>query len=56
MVRMAFCLSRHKQSMLTILADDVLWDILQPEDEYLGLDHADRSRSLRNGVGDLFLR
>lgn len=26
------------------------------EDDYLGLDHVDRTRSLRNGVGDLFLR
>lgn len=36
--------------------DDVLWDLMQTEDEYLALDHADRSRSLRNGVGDLFLK
>lgn len=36
--------------------DDILWDLSAPEDDYLGLDHADRSRSLRNGVGDLFLK
>ncbi|KOS19761.1 Ubiquitin carboxyl-terminal hydrolase 21 [Escovopsis weberi] len=36
--------------------DDVLWNLMASEDDYLGLDHPDRTRSLRNGVGDLFLR
>ncbi|KAK2601922.1 ubiquitin-specific protease ubp15 [Conoideocrella luteorostrata] len=36
--------------------DDELWNIVAPEDDFLGLDHVDRTRSLRNGVGDLFLR
>lgn len=36
--------------------DDILWDVAASEDDFLGLDHVDRSRSLRNGVGDLFLK
>ncbi|KAM5342649.1 hypothetical protein ACJ41O_013615 [Fusarium nematophilum] len=36
--------------------DDVLSSFIQGEDDYLGFDHVDRTRSLRNGVGDLFLR
>ncbi|KFA48120.1 hypothetical protein S40293_09283 [Stachybotrys chartarum IBT 40293] len=36
--------------------DDELWNVASSEDDYLGLDHTDRSRSLRNGAGDLFLR
>lgn len=36
--------------------DDVLWNLAATEDDYLGLDHMDRSRALRNGTGDLFLR
>ncbi len=36
--------------------DDVLFDVAANEDDYLGLDHVDRSRSMRNGVGDLFLK
>ncbi|KAK3939543.1 ubiquitin carboxyl-terminal hydrolase [Diplogelasinospora grovesii] len=36
--------------------DDILWDVAVSEDDYLGLDHADRTRSVRNGVGDLFLK
>lgn len=38
------------------MADDELWTMAATEDDYLGLDHVDRTRSLRNGVGDLFLR
>ncbi|KAF8857498.1 hypothetical protein BDZ45DRAFT_744311 [Acephala macrosclerotiorum] len=38
------------------LADDaVLYDLIS-EDDMLGLDHVDRQRSMRNGVGDLFLK
>ena len=36
--------------------DDILTEMVIPEDDFIGLDHADRSRTLRNGVGDLFLR
>ncbi|UPK93680.1 hypothetical protein LCI18_004615 [Fusarium solani-melongenae] len=36
--------------------DDVLSSFIQGEDDYLGFDHVDRTRTLRNGVGDLFLR
>ncbi|KAJ9139474.1 Ubiquitin carboxyl-terminal hydrolase [Pleurostoma richardsiae] len=36
--------------------DDILWNIGSTEDDFLGLDHPDRSRSMRNGAGDLFLR
>ncbi|OAQ77587.1 ubiquitin C-terminal hydrolase [Purpureocillium lilacinum] len=36
--------------------EDELYGNVSPEDDFLGLDHADRTRSLRNGVGDLFLR
>ncbi|TPX10919.1 uncharacterized protein E0L32_008125 [Thyridium curvatum] len=36
--------------------DDILSDLITSDDEYLGLDHADRSRSVRNGAGDLFLK
>lgn len=36
--------------------DDVLSSFIQGEDDYLGLDHVDRTRTLRNGVGDLFLK
>jgi len=36
--------------------DDVLWDVASQDDDLLGLDHVDRSRVIRNGAGDLFLR
>ncbi|KAH7318703.1 hypothetical protein B0I35DRAFT_353900 [Stachybotrys elegans] len=36
--------------------DDELWTVAASEDDFLGLDHADRTRTLRNGAGDLFLR
>lgn len=39
-----------------INVDDELWNIASSEDDYLGFDHPDRTRALRNGVGDLFLR
>ncbi|KAK3501559.1 hypothetical protein B0T13DRAFT_446675 [Neurospora crassa] len=35
--------------------DDILYEKAEKED-YLGLDHVDRSRSARNGGGDLFLK
>lgn len=36
--------------------DDILWDVAANEDDYLGLDHVDRTRTMRNGTGDLFLK
>ncbi|KAB5575494.1 hypothetical protein GE09DRAFT_594410 [Coniochaeta sp. 2T2.1] len=36
--------------------DDILWDVADNQDDSLGLDHVDRTRSLRNGAGDLFLK
>ncbi|KAH6696852.1 ubiquitin carboxyl-terminal hydrolase [Plectosphaerella plurivora] len=36
--------------------DDELWAAAAGDDDSLGLDHPDRTRALRNGVGDLFLR
>lgn len=36
--------------------DDELWHVAAGDEDCLGLDHPDRSRTLRNGVGDLFLR
>jgi ubiquitin carboxyl-terminal hydrolase 7 len=35
--------------------DDILWDMTNLDDDFLGLDHVDRSRGLRNGIEDLFL-
>ncbi|CAK7224311.1 ubiquitin-specific protease ubp15 [Sporothrix curviconia] len=35
--------------------DDILWDLATQEDDFLGLDHVDRSRGLRTGIEDLFL-
>ncbi|RDL40906.1 Cysteine proteinase [Venustampulla echinocandica] len=36
--------------------DDVMWDVATQDDDMLGLDHVDRTRVIRNGAGDLFLR
>lgn len=30
--------------------------ISEGDDDFLGLDHVDRTRTMRNGVGDLFLK
>ncbi len=38
------------------VADDILWDVAQNSDDILGMDHPDRTRSVRNGAGDLFLK
>ncbi|CAK7566617.1 MAG: ubiquitin-specific protease ubp15 [Sporothrix epigloea] len=35
--------------------DDILWDLATQDDDFLGLDHVDRSRGLRTGIEDLFL-
>lgn len=32
-----------------------MWDIASPEDDMLGLEHVDRTRTARNGP-DLFLK
>lgn len=38
-------------------ADEVITEIINgDDDDFLGLDHVDRSRTMRNGVGDLFLK
>jgi len=36
--------------------DDILWEVASHDDDLLGLDHVDRSRVIRNGAGDLFLK
>lgn len=37
--------------------DEILTEILSgDDDDFLGLDHVDRTRSMRNGTGDLFLK
>ncbi|KAM7208755.1 hypothetical protein V8F20_000918 [Naviculisporaceae sp. PSN 640] len=36
--------------------DDILWNVASNEDDYLGLDHPDRSRPHRNGGGDLVIK
>ncbi|KAK4148186.1 uncharacterized protein C8A04DRAFT_33677 [Dichotomopilus funicola] len=36
--------------------EDILWDVATNADDCLGLDHPDRTRSVRNGAGDLFLK
>ncbi len=46
----------ESQKANVYMIDDELYGNVSPEDDFLGLDHADRTRSLRNGVGDLFLR
>jgi ubiquitin carboxyl-terminal hydrolase 7 len=40
---------------LYLAYDAVLFDLMMDED-MLGLDHADRTRAIRNGAGDLFLK
>lgn len=36
--------------------DDTLWDMLRDDDDQLGLDHIDKIRNARTGMGDLFLK
>jgi len=36
--------------------DDELFAVAGGDDGLLGLDHVDRTRTIRNGAGDLFLR
>lgn len=42
--------------VLTTLSDMVLDEIMTSEEDLLGLDHVDRSRVIRNGAQDLFLK
>jgi ubiquitin carboxyl-terminal hydrolase 7 len=42
--------------LLTVYLDDILYDMIDPDSDQLGLDHPDRSRNARNGAGDLFLK
>jgi ubiquitin carboxyl-terminal hydrolase 7 len=39
-----------------LCTDDIIWDVASNADDSLGMDHPDRSRSVRNGAGDLFLK
>ena len=52
---MVFLLAPYFKTLLTC-TDDVLYDVASHEDDLLGLDHLDRTRAIRNGAGDLFLR
>ncbi|EAQ85996.1 hypothetical protein CHGG_07249 [Chaetomium globosum CBS 148.51] len=36
--------------------DDIVWEVATGADDSLALDHPDRTRSVRNGAGDLFLK
>ncbi|KAL2062656.1 hypothetical protein VTL71DRAFT_5728 [Oculimacula yallundae] len=48
---------RSTYSKPQYIADDqILDDLITSEDDLLGLDHIDRSRSVRNGAQDLFLK
>ncbi|KAM3524529.1 hypothetical protein NHJ13051_004479 [Beauveria bassiana] len=48
---------RSNPSKLRYLEDDdELWTMATSEDDFLGLDHPDRTRSVRNGSEALFLR
>lgn len=38
------------------LIEDTLWDMLGEDDDQLGLDHVDKIRNARTGMGDLFLK
>lgn len=47
----------HYPSKPMYLTDDsVLSELITSQDDKLGLDHVDRSRVIRNGAGDLFLK
>ncbi|KAK4104898.1 cysteine proteinase [Parathielavia hyrcaniae] len=48
---------RSQMSKPHYLTDDhILWDVAGSTDDSLGMDHPDRTRSVRNGAGDLFLK
>ncbi|CAN8095307.1 unnamed protein product [Discula destructiva] len=55
--KIKFALVRRPYSKTHYLQDDDVLSALATEpDDQLGLDHVDRTRTLRNGVGDLFLK
>ncbi|KAL2264287.1 hypothetical protein VTK26DRAFT_7892 [Humicola hyalothermophila] len=56
--KIKFCVVRrsHFSKPQYLTDDDVLWDVAGSPDDCLGMDHPDRTRSLRNGAGDLFLK
>lgn len=41
---------------LILFLEEILYDLVDPDSDLLGLDHVDRSRNLRNGAVDLFLK
>lgn len=51
-----YLLRPKTESSKLMQIDDVLWDVASQDDDSLGLDHVDRTRAIRNGAGDLFLR
>ncbi|POR35949.1 Ubiquitin carboxyl-terminal hydrolase 21 [Tolypocladium paradoxum] len=55
-IKFAICRRANYSKPQYLNDDDELWNVASSEDDLLGLDHVDRTRSLRNGVGDLFLR
>ncbi|KAF3770974.1 cysteine proteinase [Cryphonectria parasitica EP155] len=55
--KIKFALVRRPYSKVHYLQDDdVLTELATEDDDNLGLDHVDRTRSARNGTGDLFLK
>ncbi len=54
MVNALFLFSRN--NVLTSFIDMILDDVVTSEDDLLGLDHVDRTRAIRNGAQDLFLK
>ncbi|PSS00784.1 hypothetical protein BD289DRAFT_458371 [Coniella lustricola] len=55
--KIKFALVKRPYSKVHYLQDDdILTELATGDDENLGLDHVDRTRTMRNGVGDLFLK
>ena len=50
------CTFDPKPDDLLTRSDDELFAVASGDDGLLGLDHVDRTRIMRNGAGDLFLR
>ncbi|KAK4159020.1 ubiquitin carboxyl-terminal hydrolase [Cladorrhinum sp. PSN259] len=55
-IKFSVCRRSHFSRPQYLNDDDILWEVASASDDLLGLDHPDRNRSLRNGVGDLFLK
>lgn len=51
-----FSLLASVKEAADVFIDDVLYDLVDPDSDSLGLDHIDRSRNLKNGAVDLFLK